>query len=73
MEAADAIGVRVLLVHAKHERATAWYEQYGFEDSPTDPLHSMLLFEQLAPVTEGTGVNPGRKRGGRLVFGAATE
>ena len=47
LQAADSIGVRVLLVHAKHERARAWYEQYGFEQSPTDPLHVMLLLKHL--------------------------
>jgi hypothetical protein len=31
------------------------------------------MFEQLAPATEGPVVNPGRKRGGRLVFGDATD
>lgn len=45
--AADEIGVRVLLVHAKNEQAKQWYEQYGFEESPTDPLHVMLLMKDL--------------------------
>lgn len=45
--AADEIGVRVLLVHAKNERAKRWYEQYGFEESPTDPLHVMLLLKDF--------------------------
>jgi GNAT superfamily N-acetyltransferase len=45
--AADEIGVRVLLVHAKHDRARRWYERYGFEESPTDPLHVMLLMKDL--------------------------
>jgi len=45
--AADEIGVRVLLVHAKNERAKRWYEPYGFEESPTDPLHVMLLMKDL--------------------------
>jgi GNAT superfamily N-acetyltransferase len=45
--AADEIGVRVLLVHAKNEGAKRWYEQYGFEESPTDPLHVMLLMKDL--------------------------
>ena len=45
--AADEIGVRVLLVHAKNERAKRWYEQYGFEESPTDPLHVMLLMKDI--------------------------
>ncbi len=31
------------------------------------------MFEQLAPATEGPVVNPGRKRSGRLVFGAAND
>jgi len=47
VEAADAVGVRVLLVHAKHGRAKGWYEQYGFEESPTDPLHLMLLMKDV--------------------------
>ena len=45
--AADEIGVRVLLVHAKNERAKRWYQQYGFEESPTDPLHVMLLMKDI--------------------------
>ena len=47
VEAADAIGIRVLLVHAKHERAKAWYLQYGFEESPTDSLHVMMLMKDV--------------------------
>lgn len=31
------------------------------------------MFEQLAPAPEGSIVNAGRKRSGRLVFGDATE
>jgi GNAT superfamily N-acetyltransferase len=45
--AADEIGVRLLLVHAKNERAKQWYVQYGFEESPTDPLHVMLLMKDI--------------------------
>jgi GNAT superfamily N-acetyltransferase len=45
--AADEIGVRVLLVHAKNDRAKRWYQQYGFEESPTDPLHVMLLMKDI--------------------------
>jgi GNAT superfamily N-acetyltransferase len=52
VEAADAIGVRVLLVHAKHGRARGWYEQYGFEQSPTDPLHLMLLMKDVRAFVE---------------------
>jgi GNAT superfamily N-acetyltransferase len=47
VEAAEAIGARVLLVHAKHETAKAWYLQYGFEESPTDPLHLLMLLKDV--------------------------
>lgn len=47
LQAAESVGVRVLLVHAKHEEARSWYAQYGFEPSPTDPLHLMLLMKDL--------------------------
>lgn len=45
--AADAVGIRVLLVHAKHEQARRFYERFGFEASPTDPLHLMLLLKDI--------------------------
>ena len=47
IEAADAIGARVLLVHAKHDAARKWYLQFGFEESPTDPLHLLLLMKDV--------------------------
>lgn len=47
VDAADAIGARVLLVHAKHDEAAAWYRQFGFEESPTDPLHLLLLTKDI--------------------------
>jgi GNAT superfamily N-acetyltransferase len=46
--AADEIGVRALLVHAKDERAREFYMQCcEFEPSPTDPLHLFLLMKDL--------------------------
>jgi GNAT superfamily N-acetyltransferase len=47
VEAADAIGARVLLVHAKHEAAKTWYGQFDFEESPSDPLHLMMLMKDV--------------------------
>ena len=35
-------GVRALLVHALHERAKSFYEHYGFQASPVDPMALML-------------------------------
>lgn len=47
VEAADVIGARVLLVHAKHDAAKAWYMQFDFEASPTDPLHLLMLLKDV--------------------------
>lgn len=43
LAAADRIGVRILLVHALHEQAAAFYEKLGFNRSPTDRPHLYLL------------------------------
>ncbi len=56
VEAADAIGARVLLVHAKHETAKAWYSQFGFEESPTDPLHLMMLMKDVRAFLQRQGI-----------------
>jgi len=46
--AADEIGVRALLIHAKDEQAKEFYmKQAEFEPSPTDPLHLFLLLKDL--------------------------
>ena len=43
VRAADLIGVRALLVHAVSDEARSFYVHFGFESSPTDPLHLLLL------------------------------
>ena len=45
--AADVIGVRAVLVHAKDEDARAFYERFDFEASPVDPLQMSLLMKDL--------------------------
>ena len=46
--AAEEIGIRALLIHAKDGDAKAYYlEQAEFEQSPTDPLHLLLLMKDL--------------------------
>jgi GNAT superfamily N-acetyltransferase len=57
LDAAEAIGARVLLVHAKHEAAKAWYLQYGFEESPTDPLHLLMLLKDVRSFLQRQGVS----------------
>jgi ribosomal protein S18 acetylase RimI-like enzyme len=44
---ADQAGVRALVVHASNEEAQAFYRRFGFEESPTDPLHLILLMKDL--------------------------
>jgi GNAT superfamily N-acetyltransferase len=39
---AEQAGVRAILVHALHEHAQRFYEHYGFERSPLQPLVLML-------------------------------
>lgn len=43
--AAEIIGVRAMLVHALHDDARRFYRHFGFEESPSHPLHLMLLMK----------------------------
>ena len=56
---ADAIGGGAFLVHAKDEEARAFYLRFGMEESPTNPLHLLLLFKDirrsLEAATQGHG------------------
>lgn len=53
LAAADRIGVRILLVHALHERAAGFYETLGFRRSPTDPLHLYVLLADVRATLGG--------------------
>jgi GNAT superfamily N-acetyltransferase len=46
-QAADIIGCRAVLVHAKDQAAKAFYRRFGFEPSPVDELHLYLLMKDL--------------------------
>lgn len=43
---AESVGVRALIAHATEE-ASSFYDQFGFEASPTDRLHRILLMKDL--------------------------
>lgn len=47
LQVADIAGVRALAVHAKDERAVAFYGHFGFVPSPTDPRHLFLLIKDI--------------------------
>lgn len=45
--AGELIGARVVLVHAKPEDAARFYRRYGFEESPINSLHLMILMKDV--------------------------
>ena len=48
LAAADIVGVRAALVHAKDETARQFYEHFDFDQSPIDPLQMFLLVKDIA-------------------------
>jgi GNAT superfamily N-acetyltransferase len=42
LQAAAIVGIRALVVHALSEEAKRFYEQFGFQPSPTDPMDLMI-------------------------------
>jgi GNAT superfamily N-acetyltransferase len=47
VQAADLVGCRAVLVHAKDQTAQAFYRKFGFESSPVDALHLYLLVKDI--------------------------
>lgn len=47
LKAAEHVGIRLLLVHALDDRARGFYERFGFEPSPTDPLNLQMITKDL--------------------------
>lgn len=65
LQAAEIVGVKALVVHAKSEEAKVFYESLGFLKSPTKPLTVMLLLkdavasiEDLEAKSHSTKVSP---------------
>lgn len=50
---AQQAGIRALLVHAMSERAKAFYENYGFQISPSNAMTLMLRIDLRDPALEG--------------------
>jgi GNAT superfamily N-acetyltransferase len=46
-QAADIVGCRAVLVHAKDQTAQTFYRKYGLEPSPVDELHLYLLMKDI--------------------------
>jgi GNAT superfamily N-acetyltransferase len=47
VQAANIVGCRAVLVHAKDQQAQAFYRKYGFESSPINELHLYLLTKDI--------------------------
>lgn len=45
--ASEQIDAGALAVHARHERARSFCREFGFEPSPTDPLHLVLPMKDV--------------------------
>ena len=43
LQAANIVGIRAMATHAKNDTVRAFYEHFGFIQSPTDPLHLFVL------------------------------
>lgn len=54
----ETIGVRAMLVHAIDEEARVFYLRHGFQPSPTDPLHLMILIKDIANAVEAAKEAP---------------
>ena len=53
LTAAEGVGVRALLVHAKDEAAKALYERYDFAPLPGYPMHLVLLLKDARRIFSG--------------------
>ena len=47
LQVADMVGVRALAVHAKDDKAAAFYLHFGFTRSPTDPRHLFMIIKDI--------------------------
>ena len=53
LQAADIGGLRAVVVHAKDEPAKAFYTKFGFDASPLNEFHLMLLLKDLRKIVLG--------------------
>jgi GNAT superfamily N-acetyltransferase len=50
LQAADIVGIRALVVHAKDHTATLFYQHFDFIASPSDPLHLLILLKDVRKI-----------------------
>jgi GNAT superfamily N-acetyltransferase len=59
VQAADIVGCRAVMVHAKDDGAKAFYQRFGFEPSPADPFRLFLLMKDIKA---SLGISPGKRK-----------
>lgn len=50
LQAADIVGIRALVVHAKDHQAKRFYQHFDFISSPSDPLHLLVLLKDVRKI-----------------------
>jgi len=58
VQAAEIVGCRAVIVHAKDDVAKAFYQRFGFEPSPSDPFRLFLLPKDIQA---SLGIASGRR------------
>jgi predicted N-acetyltransferase YhbS len=53
LSAAEGVGVRAILVHAKDDNAKSFYHYYDFEPLPSNPMHMVLLLKDARKIVGG--------------------
>jgi len=53
LHAAEGVGIRALLVHAKDEKAKVFYQHFNFEPLPGYPLHLVLPLKDARKIVSG--------------------
>ena len=51
---AEQAGMRLLLVHALNDDARAFYEHFGFEQSPSDAMNLQLIIKDIRAALDGS-------------------
>jgi hypothetical protein len=52
-QASEIVGTRAIVTHAKDDSARAFYEKFGFVQSPLNALHLYLLVKDVKKIVEG--------------------
>lgn len=52
LQAADILGIRAIMVHAKDEGVKGFYQHFDFIPSPSDPLQLMIILKDVRQIVQ---------------------